>query len=132
MHSAARLTYDLDPSRGLSPIVAGGTAEVVAEQKGTVPFAARRFRAFAADVAIDDQTAGRGSALFRVYTDDGSGNWQLKYESPIVRGGAAPLPVSVDLAGASASACWSISPTTATNKPMPIGSTPGCCRSPES
>jgi hypothetical protein len=72
MHSTARLTYDLDkPSRAL-----------------------------AAEVAIDDQTAGCGSALFRVYTDDGSGKWQLKYESSIVRGGAAPLAVSVDLTGA--------------------------------
>jgi hypothetical protein len=94
MHSAARLTYDLDQSRGLSPFVESS------EQKGTVPFTARTFRAFAAEAAIDDQTAGHGSAMFRVYTDDGSGNWQLKYESPIVRGGAAPLPVSVDLAGA--------------------------------
>jgi hypothetical protein len=71
MHSAARLTYDLD----------------------------KPYRAFAAAAAIDDQTAGRGSALFRVYADDGSGQWQLKYESPIVRGGAAPVPISVDLAG---------------------------------
>ena len=71
MHSAARLTYDLD----------------------------KPFRALAAESAMDDQTGGRGSALFRVYTDDGSGNWQLKYESPIVRGGAAPLRISVDLAG---------------------------------
>ncbi len=94
MHSAARLTYDLDQSRGLSPFVESS------EQKGTVPFAARTFRAFAAEAAIDDQTGGRGSALFRVYADDGSGNWQLKYESPTIRGGAAPLPVSVDLAGA--------------------------------
>jgi hypothetical protein len=72
MHSAARLTYDLG----------------------------KPYRTFAAEVAIDDQTAGRGSALFRVYTDDVSGKWQLKYESPIIRGGAAPAAVSVDLTGA--------------------------------
>jgi hypothetical protein len=72
MHSAARLTYDL-----------------------TKPY-----RAFKAEVAIDDQTAGRGSALFRAYTNDGSGKWQIKYESPIIRGGAAPAPISVDLTGA--------------------------------
>jgi NPCBM/NEW2 domain len=72
MHSAARLTYELD----------------------------KPYRALAAEVAIDDQTTGRGSALFRVYTDDGSGKWQLKYESPIVRGGAAAVPLSVDLTGA--------------------------------
>ncbi len=72
MHSAARLTYD---------VPAG-------------------FRTLAAEVAIDDQTAGHGSAVVRVYTDDGSGHPQLKYDGPIIRGGAAPLPVSVDLAGA--------------------------------
>jgi NPCBM/NEW2 domain len=71
MHSAARLNYNLD----------------------------KPYRKFAAEAAIDDQTAGRGSALFRVYADDGSGQWQLKYEGPIVRGGAAPVPISVDLAG---------------------------------
>ena len=72
LHSAARLTYDLD----------------------------KPYRTFATDAAIDDQTNGQGSAIFRVYTDDGSGKWQLKYESPTVRGGAAPLPISVDFSGA--------------------------------
>jgi hypothetical protein len=72
VHSAARLTYDLD----------------------------KPYRRFAAEAAIDQQTAGRGSAVFRVYTDDGSGDWQLKYESPTVRGGAASQPISVDLTGA--------------------------------
>jgi hypothetical protein len=72
MHTAARLTYDID----------------------------KPYRALAAETAIDDQTSGQGSAIFRVYTDDGSGKWQLKYESPIVRGGATLLPISVDIAGA--------------------------------
>ena len=72
MHSASRLTYDLD----------------------------KPYREFAAEIAIDDQTAGRGSVVFRVYTDDGSGKWQLKYDGPIVRAGAAPLPIAVDLASA--------------------------------
>ena len=72
MHTAARLTYDLD----------------------------KPYRALAAEAAIDDQTSRQGSAIFRVYTDDGSGKWQLKYESPIVRGGAMLLPISVDIAGA--------------------------------
>ena len=63
MHSAARLTYD---------VPAG-------------------YRTLAAEVAIDEQTAGHGSAVVRVYTDDGSGHPQLKYDGPIIRGGAAPL-----------------------------------------
>jgi hypothetical protein len=69
MHSASRLTYDLD----------------------------RPYRAFAAEITIDQQTAGKGSAIYRVYTDDGSGTWQLKFDSRTVRGGQKPLPVSVDL-----------------------------------
>jgi hypothetical protein len=72
MHSASRLTYNLD----------------------------KPYREFAAEIAIDDQTAGHGSVVFRVYTDDGSGHWQLKYASPIIRGSAAPLPITVDLTGA--------------------------------
>jgi hypothetical protein len=72
MHSAARLTYD---------VPAG-------------------YRTLAAEVAIDDQTAGHGSAVVRVYTDDGSGHPQLNYDGPIIRGGAAPLPIAVDLTGA--------------------------------
>ncbi len=72
VHSAARLTYDLE----------------------------KPCRAFAAETAIDDQTSGRGSAIFRVFTDDGSGQWQLKYDGPITRGGAAPQPINVDLSGA--------------------------------
>ena len=72
MHAAARLTYDLD----------------------------QPYRTFAAEAAIDDATANRGAAVFRAYIDDGSGEWQLKYDSPIVRGGATPLPVAVDLKGA--------------------------------
>ncbi len=71
MHSASRLTYDL----------------------------AQPYRKFAAEVAIDDQTGGKGSVVFRIYTDDGSGHSQLKFDSPIIRGGMAPVPVSVDLAG---------------------------------
>jgi hypothetical protein len=64
MHSAARLTWDLK----------------------------RTFRRFEADLAIDDQTGGRGSVVFRVF----SGSREI-YKSPIVRGGARPLPVSVDI-----------------------------------
>lgn len=72
MHSAARITYNLD----------------------------REYRAFQSALAIDDSTEGRGSVTCRVFTDDGSGQWRLKYESPVVRGGERPIPVDVDLAGA--------------------------------
>jgi hypothetical protein len=72
MHSAARITYDLD----------------------------REYRAFQSEVAIDDSTGALGSVACRVFTDDGSGQWRLKYEGPIIRGGQQPTPVNVDLTDA--------------------------------
>jgi hypothetical protein len=71
LHSAARITYDLDGE----------------------------YRAFESELAIDDSTGGRGSVTCRVFVDDGSGKWQLKYESPVIRGGGKPIPVEIDLAG---------------------------------
>jgi hypothetical protein len=72
MHSASRLTYDLD----------------------------QPYRRFDAKLAVDDETAGRGSVIGRVFVDPGDGKWELRFESPIVRGGMPSLPVSVDLKGA--------------------------------
>jgi hypothetical protein len=72
MHSASRLTYNLD----------------------------REYRRLDAELAIDDATAGYGSVVFRVFVDDGSGHWEPKFTSGIVRGGAAPVHMSVDLTGA--------------------------------
>ena len=43
----------------------------------------------------DDQAEGGGSVGFRVFVDG-----QVRYASPVVRGGQAPLPISVDVAGA--------------------------------
>ncbi|MCE9544380.1 MAG: NPCBM/NEW2 domain-containing protein, partial [Planctomycetia bacterium] len=63
----------------------------------TLPKAYRRLDA---EIGIDDETAQRGSAIFRVYVDSGDGQWQRRYESPIVRGGRPPIPISVDLKGA--------------------------------
>ena len=54
----------------------------------------KAYRWFAAELAIDDETRGGGSVTFRVFVDADE-----RYVSPIVRGGAAPLPVRVDLAG---------------------------------
>ena len=72
VHSASGLTYQLDGE----------------------------FRRFEAELAIDDSADGRGSVIFKVYTDDGSGRWQPKYTSPVIRGGMTPTPISVDLQGA--------------------------------
>jgi hypothetical protein len=69
-HSAARLVYDVSP-RALGH---------------------RPATHFAAIAAIDDSTAGQGSAVFRVLVDG-----QERFTSPVIRGGDAPVPVSVDL-----------------------------------
>jgi len=67
MHSASRLTYAL----------------------------ARPYRRFCAELAIDDETEGGGSAGFRLFVDG-----QLKYTGPTVRGGQPAIPVSIDIVGA--------------------------------
>jgi hypothetical protein len=64
MHSAARLTWQLD----------------------------KPYHRFEADLAIDDQTANRGSVVFRVF----SGSREI-YKSAVIRGGDKPLPMSVDI-----------------------------------
>jgi hypothetical protein len=66
MHSAARLTYKLD----------------------------KPYRRFDAEVAIDDETLGRGSVTVRVFVDS-----EQRWASEIIRGGMAPMPVRVDVAG---------------------------------
>jgi len=53
-------------------------------------------RAFQASLGIDDVTEGLGSVRFRVFVDGSQ-----KYVSPTVRGQEAPVPVSVDVKGAS-------------------------------
>lgn len=53
------------------------------------------YQRFAAELGIDDSTGARGSVGFRVFVDG-----QQKYASPVVRGGMAPVPVSIDIAGA--------------------------------
>jgi len=72
MHSPARITYELDGD----------------------------YRRFDAEVAIDDEARQRGSVLFRVFVDDGSGEWQEKATSAILRGGEPPQSLSADLTGA--------------------------------
>jgi hypothetical protein len=54
------------------------------------------YQRFQAEVGIDDSTSGGGSVQFRVLVDG-----RQKYISEkIVRGGMAPVPISVDLDGA--------------------------------
>ena len=53
------------------------------------------YRRFQAELAIDDETGGRGSVGFRVFVDG-----RQVYTSPVVRGGQKPVPISVNLEGA--------------------------------
>ncbi len=72
MHSPSRITYELD----------------------------QPYERFDADVAVDGQTGQRGSVVFRVFVDDGTGAWQERARSEIVRGGQPPTPLTVDVSGA--------------------------------
>jgi len=71
MHSAARLTYQLDGN----------------------------FRRFDSAVAIDDSAEKSGSVTFGVYLLR-DGTWTEAFTSGVVRGGDAPRLVSVDVTGA--------------------------------
>ena len=55
----------------------------------------RPYQRFQAELGIDDSTDAGGSVRFRVFVDG-----RQQYTSPTVRGGTAPVPISVDLAGA--------------------------------
>jgi len=72
MHSPSRITFDLDDE----------------------------YRRFETLVAIDAEAGERGSVVCRVFFDDGSGKWQEQATTEIVRGGADPVALSLDLAGA--------------------------------
>jgi hypothetical protein len=72
MHSTSRLAYD----------VAG-------------------YRKFEAELALNETAGRRGSVIFKVLTQSESGPWSAAYESPIIRGGDAPRPISINLQGAS-------------------------------
>jgi hypothetical protein len=71
MHSTSRLAYELDAD----------------------------YRTFAVELALDQSAGTRGSVIYRVFTAGESGPFKPAYESPIIRGGDLPLPISVDLRG---------------------------------
>ncbi len=56
--------------------------------------AAGQFSRFESVIGIDDETKGAGSAIFQVW-----GDGKKLYESPVLTGKSAPLPISVDLTG---------------------------------
>jgi len=53
------------------------------------------YRRLDAQLAVDDSAEGGGSVRIRVFVDG-----VLKHTSPTIRGGMAPVPISVDLKGA--------------------------------
>jgi len=53
------------------------------------------YRQLQAELAVDDSAGAGGSVQFRVYVDR-----ELKYTSETLRGGAAPVPLRLDLPGA--------------------------------
>lgn len=65
----------------------------------------RKFRWLEADLAVDDAVGHRGAVIFRVFLGEPKSEshrpsqlpWKLAYESPMVRGRAAPLPIRIDL-----------------------------------
>ena len=50
------------------------------------------YRKFEAEIAIDDAAGLAGSVVFKVVLEAEPGNWATAYESPVVRGGDAPIP----------------------------------------
>jgi hypothetical protein len=72
MHSRSRLVYDLK----------------------------ERFAWLQAELAVDHRAGHSGSIVFRVFTQDESGNWTSAYESEVVRGGQPAVPMRVNVQGA--------------------------------
>jgi hypothetical protein len=58
------------------------------------------YRRFEAELAIDEHACAKGSVVFKVLLEASSGEWQTAQESPIIRGGDMPLPISIDLRSA--------------------------------
>ena len=71
MHSASRVAFDLK-----------------GEQR------------FEAQFALDDRSKSRGSVIGKVLLETEPGQWVAAWESPVVRGGDAPLSLSIPLKGA--------------------------------
>jgi len=58
------------------------------------------FRRFEAELALDDAAGLKGSVVFQVALKSADGDWRTAYESPIVRGGDARIPISIDVRNA--------------------------------
>ena len=72
MHPISRLAYDLDG----------------------------KYRRLEAELALDTAAGLRGSVSFKVLVERASNQWATAYESPVIRGGDKPVPISVDVKSA--------------------------------
>lgn len=58
------------------------------------------YRRFEAELAIDEAAGLKGSVIFKVLLEGEPNQWRPAYESAIIRGGETPVPISIDLKGA--------------------------------
>jgi hypothetical protein len=58
------------------------------------------YRKFEAEIAVDRAAGLLGSVTFKVVLEAVPGQWSTAYESPVIRGGDTPVPISIDLKGA--------------------------------
>jgi hypothetical protein len=58
----------------------------------------RPYAKFQAELALDDSAGDSGSVVFRLVSIEEKSR-RLLYESPIIRGGDAPTPISIDVTG---------------------------------
>ncbi len=56
-----------------------------------------QYRRFEAEIALDAAAGMRGSVVFKVLVERQPNQWSTAFESPVVRGGDQPIPVSVDV-----------------------------------
>jgi NPCBM/NEW2 domain-containing protein len=68
--------------------------------KSRLEFDVAGFRRFEAELALDDAAGLKGSVVFQVALKSADGDWRTAYESPIVRGGDARIPISIDVKAA--------------------------------
>ncbi len=60
----------------------------------------RPYTKLQAELAIDDSAGDAGSVTFLVLSADAGGTFKPIYKSPVIRGGDAPTPIALDIAGA--------------------------------
>lgn len=58
-----------------------------------------KYRRFESEIALDDSAGQSGSVVFKVLVERQPNDWTTAYESPVIRGGQPPLPISVDVSG---------------------------------